>query len=254
LTTIKQLQDEGHEISCFEKNADIGGIWCRTSDDGNQMKVFDSLILTISIKLMAFSDFMPKGPRVFYTHSQYFAYLTAYADHFGLRKHISFKTAVEAVEKTSDGRWEVSVKSDGERDGRVHVFDAVAVCTGSFNVPNFDVTDIDKFSGEVLHSYKYRNNRSFQGKRVLVVGLAESGADLVREVSDVASECTLSIRQRSLLLSRLRNGRYSTDGGTNRAHHHALWGIGSSDVPYPTESFRGREGRATSGVRPVTAE
>ena len=26
LTTIKQLRDEGHEVVCFEKNAQIGGI------------------------------------------------------------------------------------------------------------------------------------------------------------------------------------------------------------------------------------
>jgi dimethylaniline monooxygenase (N-oxide forming) len=79
LTTIKQLLDEGHDVTCFEKNDDIGGIWFRNADDSDQMKVFDSLILTISMKLMSYSDFMVKD-RVFYTHKKYLRYLNDYAD------------------------------------------------------------------------------------------------------------------------------------------------------------------------------
>lgn len=30
LTTIKQLLDEGHEVVCFDKNPDLGGIWVGT--------------------------------------------------------------------------------------------------------------------------------------------------------------------------------------------------------------------------------
>jgi cation diffusion facilitator CzcD-associated flavoprotein CzcO len=29
LTTIKQLRAVEHEVTCFEKNADLGGIWFR---------------------------------------------------------------------------------------------------------------------------------------------------------------------------------------------------------------------------------
>ncbi len=58
LTTIKQLLDEGHEVVCFEKNPDVGGIWLRDADgaDAAQMKAYDTLMLTISMKLMAYSD------------------------------------------------------------------------------------------------------------------------------------------------------------------------------------------------------
>lgn len=34
------------------------------------------------------------------------------------------------------------------------------------------------------------NNERFRGKRVLIVGMAESGADIVREIGDVADACT----------------------------------------------------------------
>ena len=218
LTTIKQLLDEGHEVRCFEKGSDIGGIWQRNPDptaDAEEMKVFDSLILTISIKLMCYSDFMVSGDRVFYTHKQYRQYLDAYAEKFGLRQHIALNTPVEEVRKDEAGKWHVTVSSEGAR--RTEVFDAVAVCNGPFQTPDTkSVPDIDRFAGEVVHSSAYRNNKRFAGKRVMVVGLAESGADIAREVSDVASECTLSIRSYSFLIPRVHNGEYATDATATR--------------------------------------
>lgn len=219
LTTIKQLLDEGHDVRCFEKGSDIGGIWQRNPDpaaDAEEMKVFDSLILTISAKLMSYSDFMVEKERVFYTHRQYRAYLEAYADKFGLRRHITFHSPVEEVRKGADGRWTVTTFQNGTRQAAV--FDAVAVCSGPFQTPELSsVPDLDKFTGEVVHSSTYRNNRRFAGKRVMVVGLAESGADIAREVSDVASACTLSIRSYSFLIPRIHKGEYATDATNVRA-------------------------------------
>lgn len=219
LTTIKQLVDEGHTVQCFERSDDIGGIWHRSADpraDAGTMKVFDNLILTISMRLMAYSDFMVEPERVFYTHKQYREYLGAYADRFGLRRCVALNTPVEEVRKGADGRWSVTVSSDGAR--RTSVFDAVAVCSGPFQAPDrTSVPQIDRFAGEVIHSSSYRNNERFVGKRVLIVGLAESGADLAREVSDVASRATLSIRSYSFLLPRLHDGEYATDATDTRA-------------------------------------
>ncbi len=236
LTTIKQLLDEGHDVTCFEKNSGIGGIWYRTPNDADEMKVFDSLILTISSKLMAFSDFMPGRERIFYTHQQYLQYLEAYADKFRLKEYVSFNTTVQQVEKMPDEKWNVSVSRDGQSE-KID-FDAVAVCSGPFQTPNMGVTDLDKFTGEVVHSSRYRNNIRFQGKRVLVVGLAESGADLLREISDVATECTLLLRSYSFLLPRLFNGMYSTDTFTFRAHHYEMW-VRAVKIRYPMKALFG---------------
>src|SRR5262245_18087856 len=103
LTTIKQLLDEGHEVTCFEKQREVGGIWYRGADDGEQTKAFDQLILTISIRLMAFSDFIPQGERVFYIREQYMSYLLAYADKFRLREHIELGVDVERIARSPGG-------------------------------------------------------------------------------------------------------------------------------------------------------
>ena len=222
LTTIKQLLDEGHEVRCFERGDNIGGIWQRSPNpaaDAEDMKVFDSLILTISIKLMSYSDFMVPGDRVFYTHKQYRQYLDDYAQQFDLRRHISLGTTVHEVRKEADDRWAVTVTAEGQR--QTDLFDAVAVCSGPFQTPEMkSVPDLEQFTGEVVHSSTYRNNQRFVGKRVMVVGLAESGADIAREVSDVTSACVLSIRSRSFLIPRVHNGEWATDATATRVLVH----------------------------------
>jgi hypothetical protein len=232
LTTIKQLRDEGHEVVCFEKNAQIGGIWYRHEQDADDMKVFDEMMLTISLKLMSFSDFMVED-RVFASRQDYLKYLEAYADKFGLRQFIRFNSAVDEIRRVGES-WHVTVTSDGRQSE--HRFEALAVCSGPFRTPKTKIPLLEKFSGEVIHSSRYRNNRRFRGKRVLVIGLAESGADLVRQISDVSADCTLSIRSRSFLVPRLFSGRYSTDSYTVRAHHYEMW-VRCTDIPFRMRSI-----------------
>lgn len=232
LTTIKQLRDEGHDVVCFDKGGDVGGIWHRHENDDAEMKVYDEMKLTISMKLMCFSDHMVED-RVFATRQEYLDYLHSYADRYELRQHIKFGTEVTSVTRTDDG-WLVSSVADGQQNEEF--FGAVALCSGPFHKPNMRVTGLDKFTGEVAHSSRYRNNRRYRGKRVLVIGLAESGADIVRQISDVATSCTLSIRTRLFLLPRLFKGKYSTDSYTIRAHHYEMW-LRATDFPFPLKAF-----------------
>ncbi|MFE4499672.1 flavin-containing monooxygenase [Rhodococcus sp. NPDC056743] len=240
LTTVKQLLDEGHEVVCFDKNADVGGIWLRHEGDGDKMKAYDNLHLTISIKLMAYSDHPFKGERVFYTRRQYFEYLEEYANLYHLRNHIRFGSEVTNVERKSD-TWTVSVRRDGVEV--VEEFDAVAICSGPFKTPNRNIAELENFSGEIVHSSEYRNNERFRGKRVLIVGMAESGADIVREIGDVADACTLSIRSYNYLLPRVFNSTRTTDHGTVRSHHHEMLRR-ATDYPFPLDTVWGRSSLA----------
>jgi len=232
LTTIKQLLDEGHEVVCFEKGGSIGGIWHRHPGDDSEMKVYDDLILSISLKLMSFSDFMVEDRR-FVDRKGYFEYLRRYADEFDLARHVRLDSEVTYVRPVGH-EWLVAVRLGGATVE--HLFDAVAICSGPFREPNMDVKQLANFQGDVVHSSRYRNNERYRGKKVLVVGLTESGADVVREISDVALACTLSIRSRSYLVPRLFAGRYSTDMLTFRASHYEFF-VRASGVPFRMPSF-----------------
>lgn len=233
LTTIKQLLDEGHEVVCFERQARVGGLWYRHEDDGGEIKAYDDLVLTISMKLMSFSDYMYRGDRKFETHRGYWAYLQAYATKFDLERHIRFNCTAKRVRKEGDA-WFVTVETDGV--SKEQEFGAVALCSGPFRVPNTDAAHLDKFAGEVIHSSRYRNNVRFRSKRVLVLGLAESGADLLREISDVSAKCTLAVRSHTFLIPRVVNGKHATDNLTVRAHHYEMY-LRASKVPFPMRAI-----------------
>ncbi|MBB3600514.1 hypothetical protein FHT40_000147 [Mycolicibacterium sp. BK556] len=236
LTTIKQLLDEGHEVVCFDKNPDVGGIWLRHDGDDDRMKAYDDLYLTISMKLMAYSDFPFHGDRRFYSRAEYHDYLRAYTDRFGLRDRIRFGSEVTNVQRVSD-RWVVSVRRDGIESKEP--FDAVAVCSGPFKTPNRTIAGLENFTGEIVHSSEYRNNERFRDKRVLIVGLAESGADIVRQIGDVAGACTLAIRSYTYLLPRVSDSTRTTDHGTVRAHHHEMYRRATT-YPLEFQTFWGR--------------
>jgi dimethylaniline monooxygenase (N-oxide forming) len=50
------------------------------------------------------------------------------------------------------------------------------------------LTGITKFRGKYLHTWEYKNLDNFVGKRVVVVGIGNSGADVAGEISRVAEQ------------------------------------------------------------------
>jgi hypothetical protein len=139
------------------------------------------------------------------------------------------------VIRESDGSWIVKVKV-GDKRVSSHRFEAVAICSGPFKTANTEISEIDGFTGEVVHSKSYRNSKDFEGKKVLAIGLAESGADMLREVSNVAQKCVVSIRSHTFLIPRLIYGKYSTDTLTTRSHHYEMWNR-ASKIKFQMKSY-----------------
>jgi len=201
LTTIKQLKDQGiSNVECFEKESEEGGIFFY----GDQKNgVYDNATLTISNYLMAFSDMPPTGHRFHWHHTEYKEYLRQYAEKFDLTRHIAFDTTVASV-AGAPGRWHVIVQAAGGEVVDKGLYDAVAVCSGAHQAVNQPkLPGLESFAGEVSHSSTYKNNTPFVGKDCVCVGLGESGADIVREISDVASGAVLAMRSFPYLIPRL---------------------------------------------------
>lgn len=189
IAAVKELKEEGHDVTCFEKNQSFGGVF---SNDGF---AYDSLNLTVTNYFMAFSDFVPTEERMkFWTARNYTDYLRKYMDKNGLFPHINFGTEVSALEKDGTS-WLVSTKThDGVE--KQEIFDSVAICSGMFQEPKIpDIEGLDTFQGEVYHSKDYVNKEPYEGKRVLCLGLGESSSDITAEISTVTDKCFLSLRR-----------------------------------------------------------
>lgn len=212
LTSIKQLRDEGHSVTCFEKDNDLGGIFNRGA--------YDNTVLTISNYMMAFSDFPPsESYRLHWGRQEYKNYLRDYADEFNLKKQIIFNSEVTNIKKSGDG-YEVEVFCLEEKVKSIKYFDAVVCCSGTHQVRKMpEIEGLNDFNGIVMHSSEYRNNAQFKEKSVLCIGIGESSADITREIADVAKNTVLSIRSYPYLIPRILGGHDASDAWTSRIEH-----------------------------------
>jgi cation diffusion facilitator CzcD-associated flavoprotein CzcO len=210
LIAMKELLDEGHTVTCYDHNAELGGVF-RANAGADEPGAYDSTLLTISNYMMAFSCFPPpeKQARRFWTAVEYRQYLSDFADSFGLRSLIQPRTDVLSVARSDSGGYVVEVASVDDPAARVsHQFDAVVVSTGTHRVPNeVALPGQEDFLGVVTHSAFYRNAEQFRGKRVLCLGIGETAADVVNEIAQVAASCTLSVRRRQSIVARFPGGR-----------------------------------------------
>ncbi|XP_061201419.1 flavin-containing monooxygenase 5-like isoform X3 [Neopsephotus bourkii] len=196
LASVKCCLDEGLEPTCFERSEDIGGLWRYTNSmDSGRFSVYRSVITNTSKEMSCFSDFpCPEYFPSYLPHSLLMEYFRMYARHFDLLRHIHFKTTVLSVRRRPDfatsGQWEVVTETNGVQ--KSHIFDAVMVCTGHFQEPYLPLASfpgIDtRFKGQYLHSQEYKDAEAFRGKRVLVVGIGNTGGDLSVELSHVAAK------------------------------------------------------------------
>ncbi|NXD82935.1 FMO1 monooxygenase, partial [Halcyon senegalensis] len=218
LVAIKCCLEEGLEPTCFEQSQDIGGLWRYTEHiEAGRPSLYPSVISNTSKEMSAFSDFpYPEDFPVFLPNALLLDYLRRYAERFGLREHIKFGATVISIRKRLDfattGQWDVVTEADGKQTS--HIFDAVMVCSGNFSEPFLPLhcfPGIEKFQGQYFHSRQYKHPDVFQGKRVLVVGMGNSGVDIAVEASRVAAKVTISTRQGAWLLSRVFDYGYPWD-------------------------------------------
>ena len=127
---------------------------------------------------------MDGGPDYYPTRDETVAYLAAYEARYALP--VERPVHVRAVEREDDapaGR--LVVRTDrGTWRAR-----AVVSATGTWSYPVVpDVSGRDLFAGEQVHSAAYRSPEAFRGRRVLVVGGGNSGAQILAEVSSIAAQ------------------------------------------------------------------
>ncbi len=127
------------------------------------------------------------------------AYQEQFAKHHGIELELG--TEVKRVERTGD-RWHVTTNKGA--------FEAnyIVVGAGYNNVPVMpEWPGRASFTGELVHSREFRTGAKYQGKKVVVVGSGNTGAEIAVDlVEQGASEVWWSIRTPPVILPRSLGG------------------------------------------------
>src|SRR3954470_7825614 len=208
IVAAQVLDAGGIPFDCFEKGSQIGGNW-RYENDNGMSSAYRSLHINTSRRVMAFKSLpMPDHYPDYPDHFQMAAYFDEFADHFGLREKISFRTEVVKAEP-ADGVWAVTTKgeSGAEHTERCR---AVLVPNGHHWDPRWPepaFPGADEFEGEQLHAHHYREPDVLRGKRVLVLCRGNTATDIAVEASQITENTFLDVRRGTYILPKSLNGK-----------------------------------------------
>jgi putative flavoprotein involved in K+ transport len=166
LAAAASLRREGVEPVVLEAAERIGGTWARR---------YDRLHLH-TVRRFSGLPYRPLEralPR-YVAKDDYARYLADYAHELALDVRLGHR--VERVEPL-DGRWVIGT-SEGDLTA-----DAVVIATGKHNLKHVPPwPGSDEFRGPVVHSADYRSGAELAGRRVLVVGIGNSGAEIATDL------------------------------------------------------------------------
>ena len=194
LTAGKMLADYGVDYTCYESSDRIGGNWAFGNPNGHS-SAYRSLHIDTSKHRLSFKDFpMPEDYPDFPHHTQIKAYLDSYAEAFGLLERIRFQNGVQKATPLPGGGWSLQLQ-----DGSTDEVELLVVANGHHWDPR-TAEFPGEFTGESMHSHHYIDPETplhLKGKRILVVGLGNSAADISVELSSRSLQNTVTLSTRS---------------------------------------------------------
>jgi indole-3-pyruvate monooxygenase len=178
LATAACLQRAGVEHVLLEQAAEVGASW-RSRYDRLHLHTPKNIS---ALPFVRFDRAVPRYP----SRDDVVGYLERYVSTLGLRPRLG-----EAVRSIGRPDQEWTVQTDRAR----YRCRAVVVATGLARVPHLPTwPGRDGYGGEVLHSADYRNGAAWKGRRVLVIGIGNSGGEIAVDLLEHGATPTLSVR------------------------------------------------------------
>lgn len=178
LATAACLRRSSVSFVILERANNVGSAWRRHYE---RLHLHTTKRVS-SLPHFAFPDEYPRYP----SRDQMIEYLERYARAFDIRPE--FDQEVISADPVAGG-WTVRT-SDG-----THTAPNLVVATGINCVPHVPHwSGTDDFQGTVLHSSDYRNGRSWEGRRVLVIGFGNSGGEIALDLWEHGAQPTVAVR------------------------------------------------------------
>ena len=187
---------------CLEQHTGVGGIWDVTSTHSS---VYSGLACNASRYSMTLDKpwDMAKadpGEPLFPTDRHILAYLNHFADKHDIRQHCRFGCRVEqATFDEAVQCWSVRYKEVASGEERTEQFSDLIAASGlngrsSAYIPSELAAQCEAAHLPFCHSSSIKQPSSYANKRVLVVGLGISGADMAAQLSAHAERVYVAVR------------------------------------------------------------
>lgn len=192
MVAAKELKEEGHEVVVFDRTEGWGGVWASSKKRGG--RAWGSTMTSTGSLNTTFSDcpvpiYNPQNGDIplHYTRQQFMDMLEAYESRYQVFSGcLRTNTEVNSIESTAEGTWRLTSKSADALTEDEH-FDAVTVCTGLNHEPWTPAFEgLGTFNGTETHinDFDFNDPGKFAGKKVLVVGVGETAADITKDLAD----------------------------------------------------------------------
>lgn len=180
----------------IDSHTGIGGIWDPTNPVSS---AYEGLHMVTSRFTSFLGSPMPDDYKDYVDQDQALRYLRNIADRENLGSRIRFSTKFETAEKTPRGTWLAQLSPVNGDESYQKEYRAIVIATGSHNrlhasYPT-ELRDQAVAAGlQVSHSAEYRTHEEYAGKRVVVIGVGNSGTDIADQISRVAARTLIAVR------------------------------------------------------------
>lgn len=179
LATAAALSRRGVPYRLLERGDSLGHTW---------ENLYESLVLHTGRHMSTLPGLKyPAGTPLFPRRADFLAYLRNYARAFDLR----IETGHDVRRLAHDGaRWVATTVAGVAIDGR-----GVVMATGIVANPRRPtLAGESSYRGRLMHSVEYRRPDDFVGRRVLVVGVGNSGGEIGSELARAGAHVTALVR------------------------------------------------------------
>lgn len=205
LAAARWLKQHGFTPILIEAHSGIGGQW----NGSNPLSGVWPEMRTNTAKITTqFSDIdYPDVAAVFPRNQEVLAYLTRYAETFGLLENARLATKVTGLAREGEG-YRLTLESAGGT-GTLSVPRAI-IASGRYNSPSIpEIEGLDSFTGELgaRHAFFYKSPDEYRGRRVVVAGGSISALEIASDLSMLGSRAVwLAQRRQRYVMPKMVRG------------------------------------------------
>jgi thioredoxin reductase len=191
LATSRELTVRGVEHVVLERGDSVAYSWANS---------YDSLTLHTGKHMSALPGMrLPRSAPLFVPRGEFVSYLRDYARRFELP--VRTGCDVRSVERITSGEDRWRVRASTPMGDATLVCRDLIVATGIMANPRVPpIAGADAFQragGQLMHSATYRRPSEFIGKRILVIGVGNSGGEIASELARAGNGTQITVAVRS---------------------------------------------------------